>query len=73
MVVDNFNSITVYKKNKSLKHKNVDKGHKKEIFAFLNLINNGGPMPQDIKSLIQTSKTTFRILDSLSTGLPQKV
>jgi len=73
VVVDNFNSITVYKKNRSLKHKNVDKGHKKEIFAFLDLINNGGPMPQDIKSLIQTSKTTFRILDSLSTGLPQKV
>ena len=39
-------------------------------FSFLDLINNGKPMPQDLKSLIQTSKTTFRILDSLSTGLP---
>jgi len=73
VVVDNFSSVTVHKNNKSLKHKNVDKGHKNEIFAFLDLINNGGPMPQDLKSLIQTSKTTFRILDSLSTGLPQKV
>ncbi len=73
VVVDNFDSVTVYKKNRSVKHKNVDKGHKKEVFAFLDLINSGEPMPQDLKSLIQTSKTTFRILDSLSTGLPQKV
>jgi polar amino acid transport system substrate-binding protein len=73
VVIDNFNSVTVHKNNRPIKHKNVDKGHKKEIFAFLDLINNGKPMPQDFKSLIQTSKTTFRILDSLSTGLPQKV
>ena len=73
VVVDNFSSVTIHKNNRSLKHKNVDKGHKKEIFAFLDLIKNGKPMPQDLKSLIQTNKTTFRILDSLSTGLPQKV
>jgi len=73
VVVDNFNSVTIHKNNRSVKHKNIDKGHKKEIFAFMDLINKSGTMPQDLKSLIQTGKTTFRILDSLSTGLPQKV
>jgi len=68
-----FRSGVIHKNNKAHKLKLDGKGHKQEIYNFLDAIKNGKQAPIDFESLYLTTKTTFKILDSLSTGLPQLV
>jgi predicted dehydrogenase/threonine dehydrogenase-like Zn-dependent dehydrogenase len=49
------------------------KGHREEVEAFLDAVSQGGGSPIPLPSLALTSATTFAILDSLRTGLPQAV
>jgi len=49
------------------------KGHKEEVQAFLQAVKEGGSMPMDYESIRQTTAATFRIMDSLRTGLPQNL
>jgi predicted dehydrogenase/threonine dehydrogenase-like Zn-dependent dehydrogenase len=49
------------------------KGHREEVEAFLDAVRKGGPSPIPFASLLVTTKSTFAILDSLCTGLPQVV
>ena len=49
------------------------KGHSEEVEAFLGSVRNGRPSPIPLDSLAATSATTFAILDSLCTGLPQTI
>ena len=49
------------------------KGHQEEVEAFLHAVHDGRPSPISLDSLALTSATTFAILDSLRTGLPQTV
>jgi polar amino acid transport system substrate-binding protein len=49
------------------------KGHEEEVAEFLRAVREGGPSPISLDSLALTSLATFAILDSLRTGLPQKV
>jgi len=49
------------------------KGHKQEVQAFISSIKEGKPYPISFSSIYVTTKATFRILDSLHTGLPQTI
>lgn len=46
-----------------------DKGHKNELLAFIQAIRDGGPPPIDVGDLEATTKATFAVLESLSTGV----
>ncbi|MEO0572974.1 MAG: bi-domain-containing oxidoreductase [Bacteroidota bacterium] len=69
-----FRGGSVYKDNKETKLKLSGKGHSQEVKSFLNALKTsekGSPIP--FSSLYYTTLTTFKILDSLATGLPQYI
>lgn len=59
--------------NKLKKLKFSGKGHKQQVYEFLTSLKNGKETPIGFESIYLTTKTTFKIIDSLNTGLPQKV
>jgi polar amino acid transport system substrate-binding protein len=63
----------VYKNGKASKLKSLGKGHKEEVEAFLKAVQNGNESPIDFRSICLTTLTTFKIWDSLYTGLPQEI
>lgn len=71
--INNFINSESYAKNKLTKHKLAGKGHAQEIIAFIDGIKNHGNAPISFESLVYTSRTTFRIIDSLQTGLTQEI
>ncbi|SHN02931.1 polar amino acid transport system substrate-binding protein [Cyclobacterium lianum] len=72
-IIHDFRSGSIYKDNKQLKLKSFGKGHKEEVHRFLDQVKSGQGSPISFESICLTTLTTFKILDSLSTGLPQKV
>ena len=66
VVIDDFRSLTVYgSKATSEKSKSQDKGHTDEIRAFLESIRTGAPSPISFPDLLQSMRTTFKIVESL--------
>lgn len=64
--MNDFRELLVYKGNKieKVRNANQDKGFVNELTAFRNAINNGiAPVP--FESYYNTTRTTFKILDSL--------
>ncbi|MGC4100563.1 bi-domain-containing oxidoreductase [Ferruginibacter sp.] len=72
-VINDFREGTFHKGNKVTKLKSSGKGHKEEVDAFLNAINNGNESPISFRSICLTTLTTFKILDSLYTGNSQEI
>lgn len=72
-VIDDFKSGKIYKNNKVKPLKFSGKGHKQEVKAFLDAINLGKESPISFESIYLTTLTTFKIIDSITTGLPQKI
>jgi len=72
-VINDFKNGEIYKNNSFKKIKLSGKGHKQEVQSFLNAIKEGDPSPIDFKSICYTTLTTFKIIDSLNTGLPQDI
>jgi polar amino acid transport system substrate-binding protein len=72
-VIDNFKQGILYHNNKTRKIKNSGKGHKQEVEYFIKSITEGSSSPISFESILYTTITTFKILDSLRTGLPQKI
>jgi predicted dehydrogenase/threonine dehydrogenase-like Zn-dependent dehydrogenase len=72
-VIHDFRSGELFAGNKSKVLKLEGKGHKQEVTAFLDAIKNGQPSPISFDSIYATTMTTFKISDSLHTGLPQQV
>ena len=70
-VIDDFKKGILYKNNKIKKIRNSGKGHKQEIEEFIKSIKEGKESPIKFESILYTTLTTFKILDSLITGLPQ--
>ena len=73
VVINDFKNCEIYKNNNLTKLKLSGKGHKQEVQSFLNAIKEGDPSPIDFKSICYTTLTTFKIIDSLTTGLPQEI
>jgi polar amino acid transport system substrate-binding protein len=72
-IIEDFKSVIIHSGNKSTTVKSEGKGHKQEVETFLNAIKNGTSMPISFESIYYTTKTTFKIADSLRTGLPQQI
>jgi predicted dehydrogenase/threonine dehydrogenase-like Zn-dependent dehydrogenase len=72
-VINDFRSGTFFRNGKITKLKSSGKGHKEEISAFLDAVTEGKECPISFRSICLTTLTTFKILDSLSTGIPQEI
>ncbi len=72
-VIDDFNSGSVYRDNREKKIKTSGKGHKQEVIAFIGALEKGDPVPITFRSICLTTLTTFKIQESLATGLPQSI
>jgi predicted dehydrogenase/threonine dehydrogenase-like Zn-dependent dehydrogenase len=72
-VINDFQNGTLFSGNKSKALKSSGKGHQQEVEAFLNALKDGKDSPIDFRSICLTTLTTFRIIDSLRTGLPQEI
>ncbi len=72
-IIDDFRIGECYEGGPCRKIKMPGKGHQEEVELFLQSIREGLPSPISLDSLSLTTASTFRILDSLRTGLPQSV
>jgi predicted dehydrogenase/threonine dehydrogenase-like Zn-dependent dehydrogenase len=72
-VINDFREGVFHKSGKITKLKSAGKGHKEEVEAFLTAIMEGKDSPISFRSICLTTLTTFKILDSLYTGMPQEI
>lgn len=71
--IHDFRSGELHMNNKVTKLKSTSKGHKQEVTAFIKALNTGSQSPISFESIRLTTLTTYKIIDSLITGLPQEV
>jgi polar amino acid transport system substrate-binding protein len=72
-IINDFRDADVYLNGR---HKNIKapgKGHMEEVELFVRSIRDGLPWAIPLESILYTTATTFRILDSLRTGLAQEI
>jgi polar amino acid transport system substrate-binding protein len=74
-VLEDFRSATLHSggKEKRLKMRVQDKGQKNEISEVCRAVLQGGPAPIALADLAATTRATFKIVESLRTGLPVEV
>ncbi|MGH7703158.1 MAG: bi-domain-containing oxidoreductase [Gemmatimonadales bacterium] len=74
-VVDDFRSLKISRNGRRSGRRRLtqDKGYDQEIQAFLQALRTGGAPPLPIASLVATTRTTFAIVESLSTGRPVRI
>jgi len=72
-VINDFRDGLIYKRGKATKLKSSGKGHKEEVVAFINALKSGNESPISFRSICLTTLTTFKIHDSLFTGMPQDI
>ncbi|TDI84804.1 MAG: oxidoreductase [Caldithrix sp.] len=74
-VIENFGQTVVAAagKTKSFKTRGIQKGHYEELTAFVNAIRSDKPLPISFESLVLTTLTTFKIVDSIRTGAPVEI
>ncbi|GEO11243.1 bi-domain-containing oxidoreductase [Segetibacter aerophilus] len=72
-VINDFQDGSVHSGNKRRKLKSSGKGHQQEVLAFLHSLTQGKETPISFRSICLTTMTTFKVIDSLKTGLPQQI
>lgn len=72
-VINDFRDGVIYKNGKTIKLKSSGKGHKEEVDVFMNALKSGNDSPINFRSICLTTLTTFKIHDSLFTGMPQNI
>lgn len=74
-VLDDFRSGSAWRKGRETKTKlrAQDKGQRDEIRAVCAMVRDGGRAPIALDDLATTTRATFRILESLRSGLPVEV
>jgi len=72
-VINDFRDGLIYRNGKAIKLKSSGKGHKEEVTAFTNALKSGNESPISFRSICLTTLTTFKIHDSLFTGMPQEI
>ncbi|HEY8205295.1 MAG TPA: bi-domain-containing oxidoreductase [Pyrinomonadaceae bacterium] len=74
-VIDDFRSATAYENGheKTTKLREQDKGQRDEIRTVTSVVLEGKPAPITLADLTTTTRATFRIRESLRTGLPVEV
>ena len=74
-VIDDFRRATAYENGheKTSKLREQDKGQRDEIRTVMSVVRDGTPAPISLTDLKTTTRVTFRIRESLQTGLPVEV
>ena len=74
-VIEDFRNAVAYEngREKKTKLREQDKGQKDEVRAVCDMVLEGKPAPISLVDLATTTRATFRIRDSLRTGLPVEV
>jgi polar amino acid transport system substrate-binding protein len=72
-IIDDFRKGLLYKNNKEKQIRSSGKGHKQEVENFIHALESGSLQPISFQSLCLTTLTTFKIIESLSTGIPQSI
>jgi predicted dehydrogenase/threonine dehydrogenase-like Zn-dependent dehydrogenase len=74
-VIDDFQNSTAYEngREKKTKLREKDKGQKDEVSLACAVVREGKPAPIALEDLATTTRATFRIRESLRTGLPVEV
>ena len=72
-VIEDFKKGILYSDGNTKEFKCDGKGHREEMELFLKSIREGKPSPISWSSIYYTTLTTFKIKDSLATGLPQDI
>ena len=74
-MIDDFRSATAYfnGREKKTKLRAQDKGQENEVRAACALVLEGKAAPIGLEDLATTTRATFRIKESLRTGLPVEV
>ncbi|MBS1621867.1 MAG: bi-domain-containing oxidoreductase [Bacteroidetes bacterium] len=72
-VINDFKNAEVYKNGKRIQSRHPGKGHEQEVKLFLKNMLEGNDAPVSFRSICLTTLTTFKIIDSLNTSLPQKI
>lgn len=74
-VIDDFRSATTYKdgREQHVTLKAQDKGQLHQVRALCDGLTSGAGAPIGLEDLVLTTRTTFRVLDSLRDGLPKAV
>jgi predicted dehydrogenase/threonine dehydrogenase-like Zn-dependent dehydrogenase len=70
-VIHDFRSGEIFHNNGARTLKLDGKGHRQEVEVFLHAAKTGGNSPISFESIYYTTLTSFKILDSLHSGLPQ--
>lgn len=71
--IHDFRKGEIHKGNKTVQLKLDGKGHKQEVNAFISSLETGIEAPISFDSIYLTTLTTFKILDSIATSLPQQI
>ena len=74
-VIDDFREGLFTAKNKTKKiHRRIqDKGHRREMDAFVNALLRGEPFPISFNEIVSTTLATLKAAESLKTGTPLDV
>ena len=72
-IIHDFSMGELYSNGKRGTFKNPGKGHKEEVELFIKTVHGGLSSPLSLDSILYTTATTFGILDSLRTGMPQTI
>ena len=72
-IINDFKDGSIDPNGRQIKLKSSGKGHNEEVVSFLSSIKNGKESPISFRSICLTTMATFKIQDSLRTGLPQEI
>lgn len=72
-LIHDFRKGSIYRGRNMTKLKSTGKGHRQEVLQFLQAVKDGKESPISFRSICLTTLTTFKIWDSLHTGLPQEI
>jgi predicted dehydrogenase len=74
-VIDNFRALAEHRDGRRSRRKlmNQAKGHAEEVAAFVRAVRTGGPMPIPFGEIVQVTRATLAILESLARGGPVDV
>lgn len=72
-VINDFKEACIFTNNRKKRVKNKSKGHKEEVDIFIKTLRKGGENPINFGSLLYTTLTTFRIIESLKSGKPKEI
>jgi predicted dehydrogenase len=72
-IINDFRSGTIHGMGRESKLNFPGKGHKEEVKAFMDSIKTGGKDPIPFESIVRTTLVCFKAIESLQTGLPQRI